>query len=267
VWAPGTRFGRMAENGGPRASALASAAAVVGVLAAVGLMLLLVTWAATIGPQQVLTDEGNPPTYPSLSPSQSATEEPTGRDAQGTSAGQGDVYAAAVTVVATLLAAVLMLAVLLTAMRWLLTRDWRRKQRDPDPDEVAFDPLDAPALLAEKLAAGARGQREALATGSPRNAIVACWHSFEELAEGAGVHRQSWETSSEFTMRVLDTLSADGAAVLRLAELYRDARHSEHDITEANRRSAAEALEAIHRSLGARAFARTAEPGSTAGSP
>ena len=56
----------MAENGSPRASALASVAAVVGVLAAVGLMLLLVTWAATIGPQQVLRDEGNPPTYPSL---------------------------------------------------------------------------------------------------------------------------------------------------------------------------------------------------------
>ena len=245
----------MAEKGSPRASALASATAVVGVLAAVGLMLLLVTWAATIGPQQVMRDEGNPPTYPSLTPSASSSGEPTGQDAQATGNGQNGVLSPAVAVVASLLAAVVILAVLLTAIRWLLTRDWRRKQRDPDPDEVAFDPLDAPALLAEKLAAGARGQREALATGSPRNAIVACWHSFEELAEGAGVHRQSWETSSEFTMRVLDTLSADGAAVLRLAELYRDARHSEHDITEANRRSATEALDAIHRSLGARTSA------------
>ena len=170
------------------------------------------------------------------------------------------MFSAAVTIVIGLLATVLILAALLATLRWLLTRDWRRKQRDPDPDEVAFDPLDAPALLAEKLAAGARGQREVLATGSPRNAIVACWHSFEELAEGAGVHRQRWETSSEFTMRVLDGLSADDAAVLRLAELYRDARHSEHDITEANRRSATEALDAIHRTLGARALARTADP-------
>ena len=244
----------MAEKGSPRASALASATAVVGVLAAVGLMLLLVTWAATIGPQQVMRDEGNPPTYPSLTPSASSSANPRdrtrkrperperralpGRRRRGLVAGgRGDPGGAA------------------TAIRWLLTRDWRRKQRDPDPHEVAFDPLDAPALLAEKLAAGARGQREALATGSPRNAIVACWGTFEELAEDAGVYRQSWETSSEFTMRVLDTLSADGAAVLRLAVLYRDARHSEHDITEANRRGATEALDAIHRSLGARTSA------------
>ena len=261
----------MAENGTPRTSALASVAAVVGVMAAVGLMLLLVTWAATIGPQQVLTDEGNPPTYPSFTPSESTDGEPTGQDAQATGNGQSGVFSAAVAIVATLLAAVLILAVLLTAIRWLLTRDWRRKERDPDPDEVAFDPLDAPALLAEKMVSGARSQREALATGSPRNAIVACWHSFEEQAEGAGVRRQRWETSSEFTMRVLDTLSADDAAVLRLAELYRDARHSEHDITEANRRSAIDALDAIHRTLGARALARTADPGptgaSTGGSP
>ena len=261
----------MAETANPRASALASVAAVVGVLAAVGLMLLLVTWAATIGPQQVLRDEGNPPTYPSLTPTQSATGEPTGQDAKATGNGDSGVFSAAVTIVIGLLAAVLILAALLATLRWLLTRDWRRKRRDPDPEEVAFDPLDAPALLAEKMAAGARGQREVLATGSPRNAIVACWHSFEELAEGAGVHRQRWETSSEFTMRVLDGLSADDAAVLRLAELYRDARHSEHDITEANRRSATEALDAIHRTLGARALARTADPGptgaSTGGSP
>ena len=69
----------MAEKGSPRASALASATAVVGVLAAVGLMLLLVTWAATIGPQQVMRDEGNPPTYPSLTPSASSLANPRDR--------------------------------------------------------------------------------------------------------------------------------------------------------------------------------------------
>jgi hypothetical protein len=93
-------------------------------------------------------------------------------------------------------------------------------------------------------------------TGSPRNAIVAAWHAFEERAEAAGVRRRPWETSSEFTLRVLDRLSADTGSVVALAELYRDARHSRHEITENNREAALAALDAIHRSLGARVEAR-----------
>ena len=243
----------MSENGSPDEATRASSVAVVGVLAAVGLMLLLVTWAATIGPQEVVTDDGSPPSYPSLSPSPSVGDESTGQDARAKGGGHDSVVTAAVTIVASLLAGILMLALLLTAVRWLLTRDWRRRPLDPEPAEVAFDPLDAPALLADAMAADAQRRQELLASGSPRNAIVACWHSFEEQAEAAGVRRQRWETSSEFTLRVLDRLLADDAAVLRLAELYRDARHSEHEITEATRQSAAEALDAIHRSLGARA--------------
>jgi hypothetical protein len=234
-------------------AAQASVTAVVGVLAAVGLMLLLVTWAATIGPQEVVTREGNPPSYEPVSSSPpTATPSPTRGGQRAAGGGDHDVLFTVVTIVATVLAGVLMLAVVLTVMRWLLTRDWRRR-RERDPEEVAFDPLDAPAALAGAIAAGAGRQRELLATGSPRNAIVACWHDFEESAEAARVRRKPWETSSEFTIRVLDRLSADDAAVLLLAELYRDARHSGHHVTEDSRRAAAEALDAIHRSLGAQA--------------
>jgi hypothetical protein len=67
------------------------------------------------------------------------------------------------------------------------------------------------------------------------------------------VRRLPWETSSEFTLRVLDRVSADTRAVVALAELYRDARHSRHEITEENRDRAAEALDVIHRSLGSHA--------------
>ena len=76
---------------------------------------------------------------------------------------------------------------------------------------------------------------------------------FEQQAEGAGVHRRRWETSSEFTLRVLDRIDADSEAVMVLAELYRDARHSGHDITEDSRRRALEALDVVHRSLDTRA--------------
>jgi hypothetical protein len=150
------------------------------------------------------------------------------------------------------MATVVALAVAIWVMRWLLTRDWGRRAREalPDPEEVAFDPLDAPARLAETMVRDAATQRDLLAGGSARNAIVQCWHRFEEQAAEAGVRRKPWETSSEFTLRVLDRLSADGEAVLVLAELYRAARHSAHEITEEDRASAQTALDVIHRSLG-----------------
>jgi Domain of unknown function (DUF4129) len=85
--------------------------------------------------------------------------------------------------------------------------------------------------------------------GTPRNAIVACWDRFEEQAERAGLARRPWETSSEFTIRLLDLVSADGGSVARLERLYHEARFSEHPIGEEQRAEAVEALEAVHRSL------------------
>ena len=229
----------------------ASVTAVVGVLGAVALLLLLVTWAATIGPQQVVTDAGNPPTNVSVPPS-TATAPPE-KEGKPLPEGRGDrdVLFTVVTIVATLLATIVMLAVLLTVLRWLMTRTWRRRD-EPEPAEVDFEPLDTPSVVADALVAGARGQRDALQTGTPRNAIVECWHRFEELAESSGVRRLPWETSSEFTIRLLDRVSADESAVGELAELYRDARYSRHDVGEDSRDRATAALDRIHRSLGSR---------------
>jgi hypothetical protein len=234
--------------------ARASVTAVVGVLGAVALLLLLVTWAASIGPDQVVTQSGNPPSYETIPPTTpTASPSPTTSNQRNQGSGDRDVLFTVVSIVATLLAAIVMLAALITFVRWLMVRSWRRV-RDREPDEVEFDPLDAPARMAGAMVADAAGQREALvATGSARNAIVECWHRFEQQAETAGVHRKSWETSSEFTLRVLDRLSADPAAVMTLAELYRDARHSRHEISEESRNEATRALDAVHRSLGSRA--------------
>src|SRR5919107_4487485 len=109
---------------GPRETgtspARASVTAVVGVLGAVALMLLLVTWAATIGPQQVVTDAGNAPSYAPVKPT-TASAAPDRQDAQPRQGeGDRDVLFTVVTIVATLLAAVVMLALVLTLMRWLL---------------------------------------------------------------------------------------------------------------------------------------------------
>ncbi|MET0524582.1 MAG: DUF4129 domain-containing protein [Nocardioides sp.] len=48
---------------------------------------------------------------------------------------------------------------------------------------------------------------------------------------------------------MLDDLSADPAAVTELADLYRDARHSEHEITEDSRARARAALDRILETL------------------
>ena len=81
---------------------------------------------------------------------------------------------------------------------------------------------------------------------------MACWHRFEVQAESAGIGRAPWETSAEFTLRVLDLVSADERAVAELSVLYREARFSDHDLGEAARETAVDALERIHRGLGAR---------------
>jgi hypothetical protein len=140
---------------------------------------------------------------------------------------------------------------------WLLYRLFRRlrdswsdrKGRDPRPSEVAFDVLEDPDELAEEIRDDFDAQLALLLDGHARNAIVACWDRFEEQAERAGLARHEWETSSEFTIRVLDLVSADQGAVARLERLYHEARFSEHPIEEHHRRAAIEALEAIHLSL------------------
>jgi hypothetical protein len=134
----------------------------------------------------------------------------------------------------------------------LLVRELMGRFRPAPPAqaEVDFDVLESPERVADAIVDDAADQLALLLGGAPRNAIVACWDRFEEQGERVGVARQPWETSSEYTIRLLDLVRADPAAVARLERLYHEARFSEHEIDESRRDSAVEALEAIHRSLG-----------------
>ena len=111
--------------------------------------------------------------------------------------------------------------------------------------------LDRPDLLTHELSEGASAQRALLSAGTPRNAIVEVWNRFEALAAKAGASRRPWETSSEFTLRVLEAVDADSSAVAQLAGLYREARFSDHELTEEHRAAAVAALEVIHAGLAA----------------
>jgi hypothetical protein len=143
---------------------------------------------------------------------------------------------------------VLVAVALLRLALWILQGVRARLRSAPAEDPRDFDVLD-PDDLAETMREDADEQLRRLLEGSPRNAIVACWNRFEDQAERVGVARKDWETSSEFTLRLLDAVRADPAAVSRLERLYREARFSAHDIDESRRDSAVEALEAIHASL------------------
>jgi hypothetical protein len=126
----------------------------------------------------------------------------------------------------------------------------RSRTRLPEPVDVAM--LGEPARLVEAITRDAAEQDRQLHEGDPRNAIVAAWLRFEVQGQSAGVGRRAWETSSEYALRILDLVSADSGAVNRLAGLYREARFSEHPLTEEHRLEALEALAAIRRSLGVR---------------
>ena len=110
--------------------------------------------------------------------------------------------------------------------------------------------LDPAAAVRSAIGADAAEQRALLAEqGEPRNAIVACWHRFELQAIAAGVERHPWQTTAEFVLGALDLAGADSGAVLRLADLYREARFSDHPVTDEHRRAALDALDAVHGSM------------------
>ena len=232
----------------------ASAVAVAAMAGAVLLVTLLVTWAASIGPGEVLHGDGpsahstthRPSGRPSPVPSLSPT--PTPRDGAGNSGLLWNILQVFGTVMA-VLTALLVLAAVVLLLRWLGDR-WVARRRPPPPAPVVeFDVIEGPRLLAEEMARGAEQQRSVLLGGSPRNGIVACWHRFETQAAEVGLVRHEWETSSEFTLRALDLVEADSRQVTRLAALYREARFSDHRLGEAAREAALAALDAIHAGL------------------
>ena len=91
--------------------------------------------------------------------------------------------------------------------------------------------------------------RAALAEGSPRNAIVACWMQLERDAAAAGLSRVSSETSAEYVARVVASGSVNAGPIGELAALYREARFSRHDLGDEHRARALASLERVAAAL------------------
>ena len=226
----------------------------VAVLGAVGLLLVLVTWAASIGPDQVLSG-GRAERIQEPEPTASTSAPPQGDpldELRNQDRGEPPGWLAAIAFAVEMLTVAVVLFLVSRLLRklrqlWLLRSPRRRLRRSED---VPFEVLDSAALVTEAMSDDAEEQRELLAiTGEPRNAIVECWHRFELQAVRAGVDRRPWQTTAEFVLEVLDLVGADRGAVAGLAELYREARFSDHPMTDEHRSRALDDLDVIHASL------------------
>lgn len=142
------------------------------------------------------------------------------------------------------------LEILLVAVGvFVVVEAWKRRPRLRWRPVRRFEDFEVVDDLAAMVTADAAAQRRALAQGSPRNAIVACWLRLEAVSESAGFEPSPADTAEEASARLRSFFGLDGEPVERLASLYREARFSSHVMGEDRRIEAVEALDAIHRAL------------------
>jgi Domain of unknown function (DUF4129) len=224
-----------------RRSALLPAAVAIGALVAV--------WAATAGPVRMLgvapVQEGTTLTgLPTpVAPDDNASTPPSARDLTR------DLHPSVdLSWIGELLGYTAALAVCFGG--FLLLRSlWRHRWRRPDqPATVHFEPL-PPGKMAEMIEQDSEARLAAVETGGPRDGIVACWLRLEETVAACGVAPRPAETSTELVTRVLRSLDIDPRAAATLARLYREARFSDHVLTEESREQARAALRTLSQEL------------------
>lgn len=229
--------------------------ALVATLATAGacVLVVLVAWAALIGPQQVFAGDG-----PEKRPESSTSAEDAPIDTAGTT--RDDVERADPPMWVRILLNVVGYAIQLVALAgmlfvgWLLVRRlhtaWALRRVHEEPATGDFEALDDRHRIAAAMAEDGAAQARLLEEGEPRNAIVECWHRFEVQAERAGLGRRPAETSSELALRMLDVADVDPDAVSLLLDLYREARFSGHEVSEEDRAAAVAALARIRAGSG-----------------
>jgi hypothetical protein len=155
------------------------------------------------------------------------------------------------TIVGVVIVASIAYAVIGLLLGWLRVRGRGDGESEPAPGVV-----DALPDVLPPLALDVDAQLAALAHGTPRNAIVACWLRLEDDVAAVGLPRRASETSAEFTARVLGWYALDPAPIDELARLYREARFSSHELGQHERDRALVALRRVHAMLTSPALAR-----------
>lgn len=178
------------------------------------------------------------PTATTVTSTPPAPPAPTG---QGTSSTWGTTALAVLGVVLIVLLAAFVITLLVLAIWSLLTALRRRNRHRTSADETGLAAAAAAAAVARALP----DLQRAVIAGSPRAGIIAAWIRLEQLAVDSGVSLRRSETPAELTIRVLDGLEVPGRWVLRLADLYREARFSDHPMTERDRAEAGTCLAQI----------------------
>ena len=152
----------------------ATVSAVAAVLAAALLVVVLVTWAASIGPGGVLEGPGIEAQRSSPSPTESTPDAASGtprtdrqRLADERRRDRPNPWLRTIAFVVELATLCLVLFLLFRFARWLREAYDARRRRDERPEEVAFDVIEAPGLVAREILHDAEAQRRVLARGRP----------------------------------------------------------------------------------------------------
>jgi len=106
-------------------------------------------------------------------------------------------------------------------------------------------------MKVDRLADAVESGLAAVDSGTATDGVIACWVALEGAAASAGVERQASETPAEFTVRVLGVGDVSEPELLRLAQLYREARYSTHGSSEEARTQARAALVRLRDELAA----------------
>jgi hypothetical protein len=108
----------------------------------------------------------------------------------------------------------------------------------------------SPALAAEELSALVeRSLAELEAERDPRRAVIAAYAGMEQTLAANGLPRAPSEAPLEYLARALAELRVSPASAGRLTELFQRARFSRHQVGEAMKQEAIEALAAVRDEL------------------
>ena len=130
-------------------------------------------------------------------------------------------------------------------IEWIVDAPPSSGVADPEPEHLHRD-----FTLVENAVNAALAEMDL--GDDPRAAIMACWLHFERASEAVGIERESSDTPSDLVRKLLVRHELDGAALHRLSEAYLRARYSPHQVVEADRDQARDALIALQAQLGVR---------------